>query len=76
MAVGSNLPQAYLKYIYYDTQGNYLSSGYQLLSAAANGAYEQLSLELPADRDGYVQVFVANESLIRREDQDHLLAKE
>ncbi|MCC9138774.1 DUF6443 domain-containing protein [Pontibacter silvestris] len=55
-------PQAYVRYIAYDSTGNYLGSEYQLLGEEAQDNWEELQLNYTAKDDGYVEVFVANES--------------
>lgn len=64
----AGVPKAYLKYIFYDLQGNVVGSDYEPITAAAtNGYWEELKLynrPFTAPQDGYVQVFVANESEI------------
>ncbi|WP_190277641.1 DUF6443 domain-containing protein [Adhaeribacter rhizoryzae] len=57
-----NVPQAYLKYIVYDSTGHYISSHYQVLSQQAKDSWEKLELEYIAEQDGYVEVFTATES--------------
>jgi len=67
----STLPKAYLRYEYFDESYNYIGSAHQLVSSLAQGQagavdkWEELSLSLPAatlNKDGYVQIYVANES--------------
>jgi RHS repeat-associated protein len=54
-------PKAYLKYIFYDKNYTHVSS--QTVNVGTAGAWHQLTLPtLTASTDGYVQIFVANES--------------
>lgn len=55
-------PVAYMRYIAYAKDSSYLDSGYQLLTRQANGQWEKLELEYTAQQDGFVEVFLANES--------------
>ncbi|MBF8961757.1 hypothetical protein I0P70_00750 [Pontibacter sp. FD36] len=55
-------PVAYLRYIAYAKDSSYVDSGYQLLTRQANGGWERLELEYTAQQDGFVEVFLANES--------------
>lgn len=58
-------PKAYLKYMFYDGQGNYIpnpEADYDALSVGPDDCSEQLEVNFTADRDGSIQVFVANES--------------
>lgn len=55
-------PAAYIRYIAYTKDSSYVDSGYQLLTRRANGEWERLELEYTAEQDGFVEVFLANES--------------
>ncbi|WP_133242747.1 DUF6443 domain-containing protein [Pontibacter virosus] len=55
-------PVAYLRYIAYDKDSSYVDSGYQLLTRQANRGWEKLELAYTAQQDGFVEVFLANES--------------
>ncbi|PRY09797.1 RHS repeat-associated protein, partial [Pontibacter ummariensis] len=55
-------PVAYLRYIVYDSDSNYVDSGYRALSSEANGGWEELELAYAAEEDGFAEVYVANES--------------
>jgi RHS repeat-associated protein len=58
-------PTAYIKYIFYDKDNNYVSSQikYVTIGAKDNSQWEKLTLpDFVAEQDGYLQVFVANES--------------
>lgn len=62
-APAAGVPVAFLRYIFYDENYTYVSSQTVPVTAAALNAWQTLTLpQLTADRDGYVQVFVANES--------------
>ncbi|MDX5438734.1 MAG: DUF6443 domain-containing protein, partial [Pontibacter sp.] len=56
------VPAAYIKYIAYDTAGAYLGSEYRVITREALDNWQQLRLEYKAQQDGYVEVFLANES--------------
>jgi RHS repeat-associated protein len=67
----NSLPKAYLRYEYFDKNYKYLGRGHQLVSTDAQGQvagvdkWELLSLSLSESsilEDGYVQIYVANES--------------
>lgn len=60
----ADAPKAYLQYVYYNPEGYYLGSEVRLLPATEN-AWHQLQLSFTAKQDGYVQVFVANESNVK-----------
>jgi len=57
------VPKAYLKYLFFKTDGTAAGGGQRLITSLANNsAFEALSLSGTAPEDGYVQVLVANES--------------
>jgi len=56
-------PKAYLRYIVYDADSNYVTSGYQPLGREGQGNWEKLELGYRAEQDGFAHVYVANESL-------------
>jgi RHS repeat-associated protein len=67
----STLPKAYLRYEYFDESYNYIGSDFKRVSVLAQGQtnavdkWELLTVSLPAasmTKDGYVQIYVANES--------------
>lgn len=55
-------PKAYLRYIAYDSDSNYVASGYRALTGKANKGWEELELEFAAQQDGFAEVYLANES--------------
>jgi RHS repeat-associated protein len=56
-------PKAFLNYMYFDRQMNFLTSGFQQISTAAQLNREYVELDLPVfAQDGYVMVYVSNES--------------
>ncbi|MFT2011584.1 RHS repeat-associated core domain-containing protein [Pontibacter sp. 13R65] len=55
-------PLAYIRYIVYDADSNYVESGYQPLAREAQGEWQQLELMYVAAQNGYAEVYVANES--------------
>ncbi len=56
------LPRAYLNYILFDENFVYVDAGYQRVTGAANMAHETLSREITASQNGYIFVYVSNES--------------
>jgi len=61
----NSVPVAYLKYIFYDKGYNPtrdLIVPVTSAALAANGGWEELSFDITASEEGYVQVLVANES--------------
>ncbi len=57
------IPRAYLKWIKYDTDSVFESQGIMPITDEANDSYQRLFLQMVAAEDGFVQFFVANESL-------------
>jgi RHS repeat-associated protein len=59
-------PKAYLQYILFDENYNVVQGGYghDLVSTAAANNHEKLTLTKTIDQDGYLYVYVANESEI------------
>ena len=57
------VPRAYMKWIQYDSDSQYINQGYIPITNEAKDSYQLLELEKIADQDGFVQFFVANESL-------------
>ncbi|MGV3642367.1 MAG: DUF6443 domain-containing protein [Adhaeribacter sp.] len=56
------VPNAYLKYIVLDQDSQYVSSEVKVISSAAKESWQELKLHYKAEQDGFVQVFVYNES--------------
>ncbi|MGV3502783.1 MAG: RHS repeat domain-containing protein, partial [Adhaeribacter sp.] len=56
------VPNAYLKYIVLDQDSNYVYSGVQMISSAARENWQELKLHYKVEQEGFVQVFVYNES--------------
>ncbi|NDK57359.1 RHS repeat-associated core domain-containing protein [Pontibacter sp. BT213] len=56
------VPKAYLRYIVYDSDSNYVTSGYQALGREGKGNWEKLELTYKAEKDGFAEMYVANES--------------
>jgi RHS repeat-associated protein len=56
------VPNAYLKYIVLDQDSQYVYSDVQVISSAAGQSWQELNLYYKAEQDGFVQVFVYNES--------------
>jgi RHS repeat-associated protein len=60
----TNAPKAYLQYILFDDAYEVVDHGYTLVSDAANGAHETLTLTADIESDGYLYAYVVNESEI------------
>jgi RHS repeat-associated protein len=56
------VPIAYLKYIVLDQDSAYVYSDVQVISSAAGQSWQELKLNYKAEQEGFVQVFVYNES--------------
>jgi RHS repeat-associated protein len=56
------IPKAYLRYIVYDSDSNYVTSGYQSLGSEGKNNWEKLALGYKAEKAGFAEVYVANES--------------
>ena len=57
------IPRAYLNYILFDQDLNYITSGYDRVSTAAGSAHEKLFFPtLNINEGGYLYVYVSNES--------------
>ncbi|MCH8920957.1 MAG: hypothetical protein IIA23_09705, partial [Chloroflexi bacterium] len=57
-------PDAYLQYIFYDVNYNFLQAGFVGVSPAAFGQYERLEITggFDATQDGFLYIYVANET--------------
>lgn len=59
----SGEPRAYLNYILFDQDFNYLSGGFDQVTSAASGSHEKLFFNtVNITQGGYLYVFVSNES--------------
>jgi RHS repeat-associated protein len=56
------VPNAYLKYIVLNQDSQYVYSDVQVISSAAGQNWQELKLHYKAEQNGFVQVFVYNES--------------
>ncbi|OJJ16052.1 hypothetical protein BKI52_35370 [marine bacterium AO1-C] len=59
---GNNLPAAYLRYVFYNDQGEAVKSDRIYVSDLANGTWQQLMLNFTAETNGTLQLYTANES--------------
>jgi Leucine-rich repeat (LRR) protein len=59
---GNGTPLGYVRLLVFDRDSNLVSSQTQQLSTAAASGYERLALSTTVAQDGYVTVFVGNES--------------
>jgi RHS repeat-associated protein len=57
-------PKAYLQYILFDDAYEVVDHGYTLVSDAANGTHETLTLTADIESDGYLYAYLVNESEI------------
>jgi RHS repeat-associated protein len=55
-------PKAYLRYIVLDKDSNYVTDGVKFLNERANESWQELSLKYGATQDGYLEIYLANES--------------
>ena len=63
----STAPRAFLNYIFFDRDMNYITAGFQQVSTAAKttgaNTYELISIdEIVADRNGYILAYLSNEN--------------
>lgn len=58
----TSVPQAYLMYHYFDENHVHLRDGFVQVSELANGSHEELTLQLNADQDGFLYIYIANET--------------
>jgi RHS repeat-associated protein len=56
------VPNAYLKYIVLDQDSTYVYSDVQVISSAAGQSWQELQMAYKVAQEGFVQVFVYNES--------------
>jgi RHS repeat-associated protein len=61
--VNDDAPKAYVNYMYFDRQMNFITSGFKQITAAAQLNKELVELApVVFDQNGYVMVYVSNES--------------
>ena len=61
----SSAPRAFLNYIIFDEEMNYVSAGFKQISTSAQGVgvHETISLnDIIADREGYILAYLSNEN--------------
>jgi len=56
------LPKAYLQYLYFDNDYKFKKSGFRQVSEQGEGTFETLTLEHVAEEDGFMMMYVANET--------------
>ncbi len=61
-AANSDVPKAYLQYIVFDKEMRMARHGYQMVTRESLGNWEKLRLEVPVRENGYIYIYVANES--------------
>ena len=59
---GMFVPDAYLKYNFYDREGILLESDYQMIDRQAKDAWQKLAIHKAISQDGYVQIELGNNS--------------
>lgn len=64
MGSSTTVPRAYLVWLFFDSNYAYVGSGGQAITSSAYNAFEKLSRSFTADRNGYLYIYVANESNI------------
>jgi RHS repeat-associated protein len=57
-----SIPKAYLQYLFFDKSFNFVNAGFRQVSKEAENDFELLSLDYTADQEGYLMMFVANET--------------
>ena len=55
-------PKAYLNYLRFDQDFNYVDAGFVQVSAAAQASHEKLSIRVDIDQGGYLYTYLSNES--------------
>jgi RHS repeat-associated protein len=60
----NDLPQAYVRYDLYDKDSVFVKSEVKLLDATARNDWQELALEVTPAQDGYVRVFLENNSAL------------
>jgi len=56
------IPKAYLQYLYFDNGYKFRKSGFRQVSEQGKGDFETLTLEHVAEEDGFMMMYVANET--------------
>jgi RHS repeat-associated protein len=56
------IPKAYLQYLYFDNDYKFKKSGFRQVSEQGKGDFETLTLEHVAEEDGFMMMYVANET--------------
>jgi RHS repeat-associated protein len=59
---GTTAPKAYLTMLFFDERFNFVSEGSQQLRAITPGGNERAIPDIPAPKNGYVYIYVSNES--------------
>ena len=58
----NNIPKAYLQYLFFDRHMGFKSGGFIQVGPSALGAFEELNLDFAPQEEGYLLVYVANQS--------------
>ncbi len=56
------VPRAYINYLFFDRNQQYKSGGFDQVSSSANGNFEQLSLSYTPTEEGYMLIYLANQT--------------
>lgn len=56
------LPKAYLQFLYFDNDYKFKKSGFRQVSEQGEGTFETLTLEHVVEEDGFMMMYVANET--------------
>ncbi len=56
------IPKAYLQYLYFENNYKFKKSGFRQISKEGEGSFETLTLEHVAEEDGFMMMYVANET--------------
>ncbi|MBL7847070.1 MAG: hypothetical protein JNL40_06350 [Cyclobacteriaceae bacterium] len=62
MGTSSTVPKAYLVWLFFNSSNQFVNAGGQAITTAAYNDFEKLSRSFTATQNGYLYVYVANES--------------
>jgi RHS repeat-associated protein len=58
----SGVPMAHLNYLFFDKDMKFKKGGFERISEAGNGKYEELSLSFIPEEEGYLMVYTSNQT--------------
>lgn len=61
-AKDNTIPKAYLNYLFFDKKMKYKKGGFQQITEAAHGKFEEITLDFAPEEEGYLMVYVANQT--------------